>query len=330
MILKNILKISFYLIFLMTAHLANAESQLEWALEPWPQWMTTLKQEAINQGISSNTFNTALNNMQGPDAKILTLLKTQPEQRLTYNQYLNTRASADRIAFGQKEYQQYQTVLQAIQQDYGVDPCIIVALWGMETSYGHFMGNFSTPQALATLAYASDRPAFFRNELLQALHMINDHQVTLKTFKGEWAGASGQCQFLPSSWYQYAVDYDNDGQKNIWSSVPDVLASVANYMKQNGWESGHPLLITVQLPDSFDPIYVQTREIKTLQEWANLGVLKANGQPLPNNNTPAFLVHPDGGPIWLALNNFQTVLNYNNSIYYVGAINYMADQICHR
>lgn len=313
-------------VFLLTLFL----SQSAMAQAAWPQWVAELRQEAVSQGISPTLFDGLFNTMRAPQSQVLGLSKTQPEHRLSYPQYLNTRASQDRIVYGQKEYARNKNLLASLENDYGVDPCIIVALWGMETSYGHFMGTFSTVQALATLAYESNRPEMFRKELLDALHMLNDNQVSIQEFKGEWAGASGQCQFLPSSWYKYAVDYDGDGRKNIWSSVPDVLASIANYLKLHGWETGQPVTMNVQLPASFDPQYVQTREIKTLREWANLGVLQANGQALPDSSTKAFLVHPDSGPVWLAFNNFQVILNYNNSIYYAGAINYMAGKICHR
>ena len=175
-------------------------------------------------------------------------MQTQPEHRLTYPQYLSTRAGGGRIPAGQQRYQKYNGLLQNIGQKYGVDPCVVVALWGMESSYGNFMGDFPTIQALATLAYDSPRPGVFRQELLDALHMVKDGDVSISQFKGEWAGASGQCQFLPSSWYKYAVDYDGNGKKDIWTSVPDVLASIANYLHVHGWEAGQPRTIAVQLP----------------------------------------------------------------------------------
>lgn len=296
----------------------------------WQTWVAQLRQEAVSEGISPSLFDSLFANMHAPQQKILGLAQTQPEHRLSYYQYLNTRASNDRIVMGQRKYQQYRGILESIQHTYGVDPCVIVALWGMETSYGNFMGDFPTVQALATLAYQSNRPQVFRKELLYALHMLNDGDVSVAQFKGEWAGASGQCQFLPSSWYQYAVDYDHDGQKNIWTSVPDVLASIANYMRGHGWQPGQPRVITVQLPTDFNTTYVQNREIKSVKEWAALGIRQVNGQPLPDGDAAAFVVHPDGGPVWLALNNLKAILGYNNSIYYAGAIGYMADRICKR
>lgn len=297
------------------------------AQEPWEEWLAELRSQAVSDGISPSVFDQAFAGMHAPQQKVLGLAGSQPEHRLSYPQYLNTRASQDRIALGKREFQKYRGVLENIQRSYGVDECVITALWGMETSYGRFMGDFPTVQALATLAYQSNRPEVFRKEVFLALHMLNDGDVSLQQFKGEWAGATGQCQFLPSSWYQYAVDYDHDGRKNIWSSVPDVLASIANYLRGHGWQAGQPVMIVAKFPAHFDARYLQTREVKTLREWAALGVRSVNGESL-DSDARAFVVHPDGGPEWLALENFRAILGYNNSIYYVGAINYMADRIC--
>lgn len=330
---KNIfLRSNFYLLpyillgfFLFFTQLVYAQSNI-----PWNAWVAQLKEEAVSEGISPALFDSVFANMTGPSQKILGFMRSQPEYRLTYPQYLSTRAGGGRIPVGQRKYQQYRQVINAVESRYGVDGCVVVALWGMESSYGNFMGDFPTVQALATMAYASSRPEVFRPEVLDALHMLSDGVVSMQQFKGEWAGASGQCQFLPSSWYKYAVDFDGNGRKDIWTSVPDVLASIANYLKGHGWKAGQPRAIAVQLPANFDTDYVQTREIKSVSEWAALGVRQANGQPLPYQNLNAFVIHPDGGPTWLAFDNFRAILGYNNSIYYAGTVGYMADQICHR
>ena len=310
--------------FFFFTHTTIAQTQ-----PAWPEWVIELKKEAISEGISPSLFDSLFLSMKGPSQKILSFMRSQPEHRLTYPQYLNTRSGNGRIPVGQRKFQQYRKVLTSIEKQYRVDPTVIVALWGIESSYGNFMGDFPTVQALATMAYASPRADIFREELLLALHMVNNGEVTVEQFKGEWAGASGQPQFLPSSWYKYAVDYDEDGKKDIWSSVPDVLASIANYLHQHGWQPNQPQTIAVQLPQNFDPTYIQIREVKTLHEWTSLGVRQMNGQALPNKNWKAFLVHPKEGPVWLALENFQVLLSYNNSIYYAGTIDYMAHKIAH-
>jgi len=305
-------------------------TQSVWAGQNWSQWVDELRREAMAQGIDASLFDGIFDNMPEPHRKVLGLARSQPEHRLTYYQYRNSRVSKDRIVIGQKEFQRYQTQLETVGDEYGVDPCIITSLWGMETSYGRFMGSFPVVQSLATLAYDSNRPDFFRKELLYALRIVNDGHVSLARFKGEWAGASGQPQFLPSSWYRYAVDYNHDGRKDIWDTPVDVFASIANYLRQNGWQPGQPWSAEVQLPSGFDQSLVKSRTSKPLNEWLAMGVKPLSSNELPDGNAKAFLVHPDGGPVWLAFDNFRALLRYNNSIYYAGSIGYMADRICRR
>jgi membrane-bound lytic murein transglycosylase B len=218
----------------------------------WHAWVMEVRKEALSQGISPTVFDEAFADIHEPSRQVKGLAHSQPEHRITYDKYLRTRADNYRIAMGRKHFQRHQAILENIAGQYGVDPCFIVAFWGMETSYGTYMGNFPVIKSLATLAYESNRPEFFRKQLLTALHIVNDGHVRLQDFKGEWAGASGQPQFLPSSWVEYAVDYDGDGHKDIWKSKPDVFASIANYMKKNGWQKGQPWAIFVKLPPSFD------------------------------------------------------------------------------
>jgi membrane-bound lytic murein transglycosylase B len=296
----------------------------------WNQWFAELRQEALSQGISPQLFDAAFAGMHEPNRQVKSFSRSQPEHRLTYAKYLSSRVDSYRIAIGRKEYLRNQAVLDKIGREYGVDPCFIVSFWGMETSYGSYMGNFPVIKSLATLAYDSKRPEFFRKELLLALHIVNDGHVPLEHFKGEWAGASGQCQFLPSSWVKYAVDYDGDGRKDIWESKPDVFASIANYMKQNGWQTGEPWAIHVKLPANFDMALEGKSHLKSVAEWNAMGVRTESGQPLPYQNLQASIVKPLGGPVFLAYPNYKMILRYNNSIYYAGAIGYLADKICKR
>lgn len=296
----------------------------------WQAWVAELRQEALGQGIRPAVFDEAFASIHEPSQQIKHFQKIQPERRITYQRYLKTRVDAYRLAMGRRQYQKYQDLLEKIAHEYGVDACFIVAFWGMETSYGTYMGDFPVIKALSTLAYDSTRPAFFRKELLLALHILNEGHVSLKQFKGEWAGASGQPQFLPSSFYKYVVDYDGDGHKNIWTSQPDVFASIANYMKKNGWQTGEAWAIQVKLPDAFDAALIGKNTVKSVAEWNALGVRTLQGASLPYPNLMASLVHPNDGPVFLALPNYKMILRYNNSIYYAGAIGYLADHICHR
>ncbi len=300
------------------------------AQQSWKSWVAEVRQEALNQGISSQVFDTAFADIHEPSRQVKGLARSQPEHRLTYTKYLHSRADNYRIAMGRKHYANNKVLLDTIAQEFGVDPCFIVSFWGMETSYGTYMGNFPVIKSLATLAFESNRPAFFRKQLFLALHIVNEGHVSLQRFKGEWAGASGQPQFLPSSWLEFAVDYDGDGRKDIWDSKPDVFASIANYMQKNGWHLGEPWAIHVKLPANFDANLSGKTIIKPVSEWQALGVKTLQGQSLPHQELSASVVQPEGGPIFLAFPNYKMILRYNNSIYYAGAIGYMADKICNR
>ena len=298
--------------------------------QSWGSWVAGVREQALSEGISPALFDKAFAGIHEPSRTVKGLARSQPEHRLTFSKYLHSRADNYRIIMGRKNYLKNKELLENIGRDFGVDPCFIVAFWGMESSYGTYMGNFPVIRSLATLAYDSKRQDFFRKELFLALHILNDGHVTLDHFKGEWAGASGQPQFLPSSWLKFAVDYDKDGRKDIWESKADVFASIANYMKLNGWQTGEPWAIQVKLPANFDMKLEGKTTVKPVSEWNAMGVRTETGQPLPNQDLKASIVQPFGGPAFLAYPNYKMILRYNNSIYYAGAIGYMADRICNR
>ncbi|MFY7698399.1 MAG: lytic murein transglycosylase [Legionella sp.] len=296
----------------------------------WTHWVQSARQEALAQGISPTIFDKAFADIHEPSPKIKNLARSQPEHRLSYSKYLHSRVDNYRVIIGQRQYKKNQAIADEIAHKFGVDPCFIMSFWGMETSYGTYMGNFPVIKALATLAYDSQRKDFFRKQLFLALHILNDGHVTLERFKGEWAGASGQPQFLPSSWMEYAIDYDNDGRKDIWDSKPDVFASIANYMKKNGWQTGEPWAIYVKLPKHFDSKQQGKSIVKSVREWNALGVRTTTGNELPHPELQASIIQPEGGPTFLAYPNYKMILRYNNSIYYAGAVGYLADKICRR
>lgn len=302
--------------------------QVAFANQSWDKWVAGVREEALKQGIPASLFDEAFAGIHEPSRQIKGFMHSQPEHRLTFLKYRTTRADNYRIAIGRKEYKKNKEVLEDVGRHYGVNPCFIVSFWGMETSYGTYMGNFPVIKALATLAYDSKRKDYFRKELFLALHILQEGHVSLADFKGEWAGASGQPQFLPSSWVKYAVDYDGDGHKDIWKSKPDVFASIANYMKQNGWQTDEPWAIQVKLPAKFDMKMEGKAIQKPVSEWNALGVRTESGQTLPHQDLQASIIQPLGGPTFLAFPNYRMILRYNNSIYYAGAIGYMADKIC--
>lgn len=293
----------------------------------WRAWVAQLRHEAIAEGINPQLFDYIFSEMQ-PSKKIIYYDRNQPETRLTYYQYRDTRGDQSRIKLGRTEYQKHKQLIDEIGAQYGVDPCFIVTLWGMESNYGRVLGDFVVIRSLATLAYDSRRSKFFRRELLLALHMVNDGHITFEDFKGEWAGASGQTQFLPSSWYKYAIDYDLDGRKDIWRTYSDIFASIANYLRKNGWRYRQPVLVKIVLPVHFNRYLLGLRNAKKVREWLHLGIQIKPGQPIPDENLHASIIRPYGGPAMMIFNNFRVLLRWNYSLFFAGTVNYVANKIC--
>jgi len=317
---------TFILILILLTSLAVAQQK-----QSWPEYVKGLRAEALAQGIRPEVFDEAFAGIKEPNRKVLHLDKTQPEKRIEFLKYRSTRADAYRIKMGRKEFKKHQQLLQNIGNEFGISPCFIASIWGLETSYGNFMGSFPVIKSLATLAYDNRRAKFFRKELMLALHILNDGHVELKNFKGEWAGASGHPQFLPSSWHKHAVDYNKDGHKDIWNSHADAFASIANYLVNSGWQNNKPWAVAVQLPSGFDKSVIDSKTIKTLGEWKALGIRAQQGETLPQENfLKARVVFPDGGPAMLAFNNFFVIMRWNNSTYYAGTVGYLAEKICQR
>lgn len=319
----KLIRILITAMFLLCSAMVYAQAQI-----PWAAWVQQLRQEAVTQGVNPTLFDNIFSGMV-PDTRVLHFDRTQPEKRITFNQYRKSRIDAFRIKLGVSEYKKNQQVLNEIAQHYGVSPYFILSFWGIESSYGRFKGSFPVIKSLASLAYNSPRGDFFRSELLVALQIVNDGHVSMADFKGEWAGASGNPQFLPTSWKKYAVDYDGDGHKDIWNSLPDTFASIANYMKINGWQTNQPWAIEVDLPRNFPNELTTEKVKKSVAEWIKMGIKPSYGFQLPvDENMLATIVQPYGGPAFMAFQNFNVIMRYNNSTFYAGSVGYLADSIC--
>lgn len=321
---KRILKLSIFisLLSLVFAEPVFAQKQ------SFEGWLQDLRTEALRQGISQATLNTALYGIK-PVPRIIELDRKQPEGKLTFAQYYKNVVNQARIDQGRRLYRQHYALLDQVSRLYGVQPQYIVALWGIETNFGQNTGGFGVVQALATLAYDGRRSEFFRKELLNALEIQDAGHITNANMKGSWAGAMGQNQFMPSSFHAYAVDANGDGRRDIWESLPDVFASTANYLSKSGWRGDERWGRRVKLPSGF-PANLEGRTIKkTIAEWQNLGVTLPNGSPLPMGDMPASIVAPDGvsGQAFMVYPNYHVIMKWNKSTYFATSVGLLADAI---
>jgi membrane-bound lytic murein transglycosylase B len=295
----------------------------------WRQWVLNLRSEAIAQGIRPSVFDRVFAKVT-PQPVLLVKQRSYVKAKPNYYLYRLQRGDAIRIRLGRQEYIQHRQLLDKIGQQYGVEPCYLLAIWGIETVYGRNTGNHSVIASLATLAYGQYRSDYFRQELLYALKMINDGYVTEDSFIGSWDGGMGNPQFMPSSWYKYAVDYDGKGRKDIWRSHGDTLASMANYLRHFGWQAQQPYSVEVILPPHINSNLLAAAVNHTVSEWQALGIKIKPGQAKPNPKLVASLKQLDGGPAILIFNNFKAMLHYNRSPLYAGTVGYLAEQICHK
>jgi membrane-bound lytic murein transglycosylase B len=291
-------------------------------------WLQGLREEARANGISEKTLAVTLAKLK-PLARVLELDRRQPESTLTYTQYIDRVISDARAVRGRALYQEHFSLLQAIRAQYDVAPGIIVALWGIETDFGRATGDFSVISALATLAYDGRRSTFFRQELLQALQIIEAGHIQPQAMRGSWAGAMGQNQFMPSSFVRFAVDYNGDGRRDIWGTLSDVLASIANYLAGSGWRGTEPWGQAVVLPPGFDATPYQGQTRQSFTAWQALGLRPIPGIPAQQSDLQASLVLPGGadGPAFLVCNNYHVLLKWNRSTYFALAAGQLADRI---
>ena len=220
--------------------------------QSFAEWLAELKDEALGQGVSEATISAAFALVEEPIPRVLELDRSQPEFVQTFTDYMRNRLSDARIKRGQSLLVEYQDLFQRITDEYGVQPHYLVSFWALESNFGDFTGGFSVINALTTLAYDPRRSDMFRRELLTALRIIDEGHIPVDQMSGSWAGAMGQCQFMPSTFYSYAKDGDGDGRIDIWNSVPDVMTSAANYLSQNGWNAGERWGREVTLPANYD------------------------------------------------------------------------------
>ena len=292
-------------------------------------WRSQLRSDALAAGISATLFDRAFAGVT-LDPAVVAADSSQPEFTRPVWEYLDGAVSARRIANGQAQYAQQQATLSRIEQRYGVQAEVLVAIWGMESAYGANIGSNNVIRSLATLAYEGRRAAFWREQLIAALQILQHGDIAPERLVGSWAGAMGQTQFMPTTYNQHAVDFDGDGRRDVWFSPADALASAAHYLQQSGWQLGKPWGFEVRLPQGFDYALADPEVRKSVAEWTRLGVIPAAGKLAPTLSAEsATLLLPAGhrGPAFLLLSNFRSILKYNNSSSYALAVGLLSDGI---
>lgn len=294
------------------------------------RWIADFKKNALNAGITSATFDLAFKGVDSPDPEVLKKAAYQPEFTDPTWNYFDNRVQDNAIALGRAHGKKWAKWLNAIEKRFGVDHNILLAIWSIESDFGEAMDRDTTMRdairSLATLAYGDRRRTkYAQTQLIAALKILQSGDIDRSHLQGSWAGALGHTQFIPTSYLIYAVDMDGDGKRDIWSSVPDALATAANLLKRNGWQQGHTWGYEVILPENgkFPPGAL------ALSEWVKMGVKRANGKPFPNPSDKATLKIPDGrnGPVFLVTKNFFVIKRYNSADRYALAVGLLSDRI---
>ncbi|MGE5505708.1 MAG: lytic murein transglycosylase [Actinomycetota bacterium] len=287
-----------------------------------------VRAEATAKGIRAETVDTALAGVNHLD-KVIELDRKQPEFTLTFDQYLSRVVNPDKVAKGRRMMAENAELLAQIERRYNVQARFVVALWGIETDYGRVTGGYPVVASLATLAYDGRRSAYFRGELMNALTILDQGHIAPARMIGSWAGAMGQCQFMPTTFVKFAQDWDGDGRRDIWTNRGDALASAANYLASEGWRGDQTWGRAVSLPAGFDARLIGLDTRKSLAEWSHLGVHGADGKALPHKDVQGSIVLADGktGPAFLVYDNFRTIMKWNRSTFFALAAGHLADRI---
>ena len=309
----------------VTAAPAEAERDQRFA-----SWVADFSNTARAAGITDATLRLAFDNIRFIP-RVTELNSAQPEFTRAVWDYLDSAVSAQRIARGQDRLLQARPAVDAAAARYGVPAEILAAIWGMESNYGSNTGDIPTIDALASLGFEGRREAWARAQLLAALKILQNRDIARAQMIGSWAGAMGQTQFLPSNFLAYAVDADGDGRRDIWGSLPDVMASTANFLAKAGWQAGQPWGLEVRLPPGFELALADGEQRRPASAWADQGVRSVDGAPLPSLTDSAILL-PAGarGPAFLVGPNFRSILRYNNSTSYALAVGLLAQALAGR
>ncbi len=297
------------------AHAQDEQNFQAFVDQLWP--------DAKAKGITRVNFDLAMKGVT-PDQRVITATRRQPEYGKPVGEYINALAAPWRIKTGAQKEQQYRDTFEAVEKKFRVERWILLAIWGMETSFGADKDKWDVFRSLSTLAFVKYRHPYFRNELMVAMKIMQDGHITRDKMVSSWAGAMGQTQFMPTNFVDFAIDFSGDGKPDIWTNVPDVLGSTGNYLHKGGWKYGERWGFEVITPSGFD--YRRSRG--TFAEWTKLGVKRADGAAFPKDGE-GILFWPAGaqGPGFLVTKNYDVLKEYNNSDAYAISIGHLADRM---
>lgn len=287
-----------------------------------------LQKTAKTQGLSADTIDNTIGNLKYV-SRVIELDKKQPEFSQTFDNYFSKRVTDWRVKEGRRLLKENSELLSKLKAEYGIPPQYLMAFWGLETNFGSYKGKMPVLDSLATLACDPRRSQYFTGELMKALKLKEAYQFEASEMVGSWAGAMGHTQFMPSAYTAYAVDGDGDGKADLWNSTTDALTSAANFLQQLGWQRNERWGREVRLPKNFSYEYLGKSHEQTLTKWAELGVMKNDGQPISTPDMSAALYLPAGytGPAFLGYNNFNVIMRWNRSTFYAIAVGHLADRI---
>ena len=320
-------------LFILIALFGNSKIVFSEDFISFNDWLVSFQESALQKGISQETIDSSFIDIQ-PNKRIIELDQKQPEFTITLDEYLNNTTPKFRVNKGKKLYIKHNKLLLEVARAYNVQPRFILALWGIETSFGRYTGSFNVIESLATLSYDMRRREYFTQELINALIIIDQGHASALTMDGSWAGAMGQCQFMPSSFLNHAVDFNKDGKKDIWNTLPDVFASAANYLFSSGWNDnetwGREVTVVKKIKDDYITTSAKRVDVnKKISEWAKMGVRNLDGSNLPEVDIDAYLVYPEGvdGRKFIVYENFKTILKWNRSLFFGLAVGRLSDLI---
>jgi membrane-bound lytic murein transglycosylase B len=296
--------------------------------EAFPACLAGLKRDAVAAGISRPVVDQATAGI-GFNARVIELDRAQPEFFQTFWRYFETRVTEQRAQKGRDLLGQHADLLRRVEGQYGVPATYLVSFWGLESNFGQFTGGFRVVESLATLACDPRRSDFFKNELLAAFRILAEGAIPPQRMLGSWAGAMGQTQFMPTTFTRYALDYDADGRRDLWTSLPDIFGSSARYLSSIGWKRGESWGREVRLPAWFAWDQADLDIRKAAAAWGEAGVTEADGSPLRDDGRSGSVILPGGwrGPAFLVFDNFRVILAWNRSLSYAVAVGHLADRL---